>query len=159
MSFIPLLFICIYLVLPSFILNPTGVASFCNSWNISLRAFRDLAFPNYVTTRLGEGISAHAVRCWPPDSPVPTYTHFLHPPSFVTQASPNTPSALFFYAQDENDQPITKDRTDFPSHGRIFWNCLLLREILRHFVTNAPLWTDQAATPKATPRRTTTNYR
>ena len=54
MSFIPLLFICIYLVLPSFILNPTGVASFCNSWNISLRAFRDLAFPNYVTTRLGK---------------------------------------------------------------------------------------------------------
>jgi hypothetical protein len=37
-------------------------------------------------------------------------------------------------------------------------NCRLLREVLHSFVTNAPLWTDQAATPKAA-ARTTTSYR
>ena len=41
--FILIIFICIYLVLPSLTFNPTRVASFCNSLNISLRAFRDLA--------------------------------------------------------------------------------------------------------------------
>ena len=43
MSFITILFICIYLVLPSLIFNPTGFTSFCNSLNISLRASKDLA--------------------------------------------------------------------------------------------------------------------
>jgi hypothetical protein len=33
----------VYLVLSSLILSPTKVSSFCNLWNVSLRAFGDLA--------------------------------------------------------------------------------------------------------------------
>jgi hypothetical protein len=43
MSFVPAFFIYIYLVLSPLIFSPTRVASFCNLWNISLRAFGDLA--------------------------------------------------------------------------------------------------------------------
>jgi hypothetical protein len=71
----------------------------------------------------------------------------------------------YIYVQDKSDQPIRNERTDFPGQGKFFklecpsTYCRLLREILHNFVTNAPLWTDQAATPKAAARRTTTNYR
>jgi len=43
MSFVPVLFIYIYLVFSSLIFSRTRVASFCNLWNISLRAFGDLS--------------------------------------------------------------------------------------------------------------------
>ena len=109
----------------------------------------------------------HAVRYWPPGNPLATDTHFLHSPLRIIFAV-TCHSGITQYdiicsvlcARWERSANQKRENWFSWSWQKVFklgclrTNCLLLREILHNVVTK-----DQAATPKATARRTATNYR